>query len=118
MRSLRTCSHGSCDSCLRGNSDKVPSHRAAPSTTSPGELCSFDIWTCGIGHMNGGQRYVCGFHDHYSDLDKDYLLHRKSDAASAIKKFVAFCHGVLNAIHGGSSHFLCQISHLSLPFMV
>ena len=38
MRSLRACSHGSCDACLRGNSDKVPSHRTAPSTTSPGEL--------------------------------------------------------------------------------
>ena len=60
--------------------------------TQPGELCSFDIWTCGVGHMHGGQKYVIGFHDHYSGLDKDYLLHRKSDAASAIKLFVAFCH--------------------------
>jgi len=31
-----------------------------------------------------------GFHDHYSGVDKVYLLHRKSDAAMAIKKYIAW----------------------------
>lgn len=37
-----------------------------------------------------------GFYDHYSRLDKVYLLHRKSDAAECIQKFLAWCtaHGV------------------------
>ena len=44
----------------------------------------------GIPHLHGGQKYVIGFHDSYSRLNKVYLLHNKSQAPCAIDKFHAW----------------------------
>lgn len=53
---------------------------------------SMDIYVTGVAHIHGGQRYVLGLHDHYSKVDRVYLLHRKSDALQAILQlFVAWC---------------------------
>ena len=52
--------------------------------------------------MHGGQKNVIGFHDHYSKVDKVYLLHRKSDATEAFKKYVAWC---------GSYNVTCYRAH-------
>eukprot|EP00965_Chrysotila_dentata_P071352 2358252-Pleurochrysis_carterae.AAC.1 len=42
-------------------------------------------------HDHGGQQYVLNSHDHYSTLYSPYLLSRKSDAFSAIKRYLATC---------------------------
>ena len=51
----------------------------------------------GLPHAHGGQRYVIGFHDNYSKVNRlYYLLHRKSDAPIAMRSYHAWArsHGV------------------------
>ncbi|KAL3910171.1 MAG: hypothetical protein SGPRY_009154, partial [Prymnesium sp.] len=62
--------HPHCDACMRARADSVPSKSHAPHTHAPGELVSMDVYTTGVPHVHGGQRYVIGFHDHYSRMDK------------------------------------------------
>ena len=73
----------------------MPSHAHCPEPHRVGHV-SFDIYSVGLPHVHGGQRYVMGFHEHKSGVDKVYILHRKSDAAECILKYLAWCnsHGV------------------------
>ena len=63
--------------------------------TKPGSI-SYDIFEMGVPHAHGGQRYVIGFHDNYSRVNKVYLLHKKSDAYLAMNSDHAWArsHGV------------------------
>ena len=85
------CGDGTCDSCLRGKADALPSASHVPQATSPGELVSYDIWQAPVGHLFGGQKYVVGFHDQYSALDRVYLLRHKSEFPEALQQYAAFC---------------------------
>jgi hypothetical protein len=80
-----------CDECLRSNPDAQPSNRSAPEVKSPGDLVSYDIWEVGVGHVHGGQKLVLNFHDHYSNINKPYLLEKYSDAPACIKMYLAWC---------------------------
>ena len=84
-----------CHHCLRAHADKVPSKAHVPQHDTPGYI-SFDIFEMGLPHAHGGQRYVIGFHDNYSKLNRLYLLHKKSDAPVAMRQYHAWArsHGV------------------------
>ena len=84
-----------CHSCLLSRAEKVPSRSRVPKVTEPGYF-SYDIFEMGVRHMHGGQRYLIGFHDTYSTLNKVYLLHHKSDAHKAMDLVYAWArsHGV------------------------
>ena len=56
----------------------------------PGWSVSFDIWDSGIPHAHGGQKSVIGFNDQYSELNKLYLIQRKSDVAEVVLKYLAW----------------------------
>ena len=90
-RGTDTCEGGHCDACLQANADKVPSNTHAPDVQRSGDLISFDTYTTGLSHMHGGERYVLGFHDHYSGVGKVYLMQHKNDAVRAIAKYLAWC---------------------------
>ena len=49
-----------CDACCRGKMDKMPSYAHQQTPSRVGHW-SFDIYTVGLGHVHGGQRYVMGF---------------------------------------------------------
>ena len=88
-RALKHPPRHHCDSCLRSRADKIPSRSHVPPVKEPGHI-SYDIFEMGVRHMFGGQRYVIGFHDAYSTLNKVYLLSSKSHAPQAIELFYAW----------------------------
>ena len=94
-RALKRPPRHQCDSCLRSRADKLPSRSHVPPVKEPGYI-SYDIFKMGVPHMRGGQRYVIGFHDTYSTLNKVYLLSAKSHAPQAIEMYHAWArsHGV------------------------
>ena len=89
-RALKAGPTTHCDPCCKGKADKMPSHAHQQEPARVGHA-SFDIYTVGLAHVHGGQRYVMGFHEHKSKVDKVYLLHRKSGAAECIMKYAAWC---------------------------
>ena len=88
-RALRHLPRSPCLSCLQSRAEKIPSRAHVPPALVPGYI-SYDIFEMGIPHLHGGQKYVIGFHDSYSRLNKVYLLHNKSQAPCAIDKFHAW----------------------------
>ena len=95
LRALKSKPRQPCHSCLLSRADRIPSHAHVPSYTEPGYI-SYDIFEMGVRHMQGGQRYLIGFHDAYSRLNKIFLLHQKSDAHKAMDLMYAWAnsHGV------------------------
>ena len=88
-RALKHAPRDPCHTCLRAHATKLPSRAHVPSASAPGQI-SYDIMEMGIPHMTGGHRYVIGFHDAYSHLNKVYLLSSKSQAPQAIERFHAW----------------------------
>ena len=88
---VRSAAKTPCDHCLHSSADAQPSSHKAPDVTAPGDLISYDVWEVGVGHVHGGQRKVINFHDHYSRINKPYLIHKYSDAPAAIDLFLAWC---------------------------
>ena len=84
QRALAHAPEGACHSCLQARADKRPSRSHVPPATVPGYI-SYDIFEMGVPHVHGGQRYVIGFHDNFSKVNRLYLLHRKSDAPLAMR---------------------------------
>ena len=84
-----------CPSCLEAHADRIPSKAHVPPASEPGYI-SYDIFEMGVGHIHGGHKYVIGFHDTYSRVNKIYVLAAKSDAYLAMRKFHAWAnsHGV------------------------
>eukprot|EP00965_Chrysotila_dentata_P182462 6024798-Pleurochrysis_carterae.AAC.1 len=81
MRGLSPCEY----------SDAVHSNAHMPVPVAAGDIISYDIYYVSVPHVYGGQRYVINFHDHYSTLNTSYLLAHKSNAFSAIKRYIAYC---------------------------
>ena len=88
-RALRRAPNDQCHACQHARLDRQPSRAHVPPVSIPG-LISYDIFEMGTPHINGGQKYVIGFHDAYSRLNKVYLLKSKSQAGEAMDKFYAW----------------------------
>ena len=95
LRALKSKPRQPCHSCLLSRADRIPSRSHVPKYTEPGYF-SYDIFEMGVRHMQGGQRYLIGFHDAFSRLNKIFLLHQKSDAHKAMHLMYAWAnsHGV------------------------
>ena len=70
------------------------SDRHVPVVQTPGDVVSFDIWQACSPHINGGQRYVIVFTDHFSRFRRSCLLSKKNDSAEALDRFVNFATSV------------------------
>ena len=95
QRALARAPPHQCDACLRSRADKVHSKAHVPKVSEPGYV-SYDIYEPGVSHVHGGHRYIIGFHDRYSKVNKLYLLMAKSDAHEAMDNYYSWArsHGV------------------------
>ncbi|KAL1529178.1 hypothetical protein AB1Y20_000137 [Prymnesium parvum] len=80
-----------CDECLRSSADAQHSAASAPDVSSPGELVSYDIWSVSVPHVHGGQKLVLNFHDHFSKINKPYLIKSYDEAPACIELYLAWC---------------------------
>jgi Integrase core domain. len=74
-------------------------------------LVSYDIWEVGVGHIHGKQKLVINFHDHYSGLNKPYLLAHYDDAPKAMDLYLSFCnshHVTCRRMHTDNGTTLCS----------
>ena len=107
-RALARAPKDACHSCLQARADKQPSRARVPPVDKPGFI-SYDIFEMGLPHLGTGKKYVIGFHDRFSKLNKVYLLLRKSDAGGAMDMFWAWCrsHGVeISGMHADNAEEL------------
>ena len=95
LRALAKSPSDFCEACLRARADKLHSSAHAPAADAPGSV-SYDIYEAGVPHIHGGHRYIIGFHDKYSTLNKVYNLQSKSHAHLAMDMYYAWAssHGV------------------------
>ena len=77
-----------CDDCLRANADRMASYNHSPATTSPGELVSWDMYKVSVPHAYGGQQIVLSFHDHFSGVNKPYLLRSESETPLILERYI------------------------------
>ena len=94
-RALARAPRHHCDACLRSRADRVHSKAHVPRVSEPGYV-SYDIYEPGVSHVHGGHKYVIGFHDRFSKVNKLYMLMAKSDAHQAIDSYYSWArsHGV------------------------
>ena len=84
-----------CENCLESTSDKIHSSRHAKEVNEPGHF-SFDTYSLGVPHVNGGHKYIWGAVDRYSKLFWVRLMKKKSEAGDALREYETFlkAHGV------------------------
>ena len=81
-----------CDSCLRANADSLSSKHHSPAVAAAGDLVSWDTYKVSVPYKFGGQQIVLNFHDHYSRVNKPYLLKSESETpAYSIDKYFGWC---------------------------
>ena len=115
---VRSAAKTPCDHCLHSSADAQPSSHKAPDVTAPGDLISYDVWEVGVGHVHGGQRKVINFHDHYSRINKPYLIHKYSDAPARSISMPTSMEPVPVMARTSTSVHSCLISRVSTTPLV
>ena len=79
-----------CDSCLRANADCIGSTHHSPTVSKPGELVSWDTYKVSVPDRFGARTIVLNFHDHYSRVNKPYLIKSESETPLLIGKYIGW----------------------------